>query len=74
MYKTLSRSSKKIAFGVCAGIADYVNVDPILIRLLFVLALFLGIGSPILVYIILACIMPKSYESGYYTKSSYTSA
>lgn len=43
--------------GVCAGLAETLNVDPTLIRLLFIFAtLFCDVG--ILLYIILALILP----------------
>ena len=42
--------------GVCGGIGEYFNIDPTLIRLLFVL--FGCTGSGILVYIIAAIIIP----------------
>lgn len=44
--------------GVCGGIAEYFNIDPTLIRLLFVL--FGLSGSGILAYIIAAIIIPDS--------------
>ena len=55
LYK--SDSNKKIC-GVCGGIAEYFDMDPTVIRLIWVLAvLFAGCG--ILAYIIAAIIMPK---------------
>lgn len=44
--------------GVCGGLGNYLNVDPILFRVLFVLALILG-GSGLLVYIILWIVIPE---------------
>lgn len=44
--------------GVCGGLGTYLNVDPILFRLLFVLALIIG-GSGLLVYIILWIVIPE---------------
>ena len=56
--KILYKSSKnKMIFGVCGGIAEYFNVDPSLIRILWVLFGFLG-GSGILAYIVVAIILP----------------
>lgn len=52
-----SRESRMLC-GVCAGIAEYFNIDPTLIRLLFVL--FGLSGSGILAYIIAAIIIPDS--------------
>lgn len=55
--KRLVRKNKMI-LGVCGGIADYFNMDPTLVRIITVLLVFLGIGSPILVYLIMAIVMP----------------
>jgi phage shock protein C len=45
-------------FGVCAGLADHFDVDPVLFRMLFVFGtLFAGIGF--LPYLILALIIPN---------------
>ena len=52
-----SRNNKKIG-GVCAGFADYLNLDPTLVRLLWaLLAAFAGTG--ILAYFICALVMPE---------------
>ena len=55
--KKLYRNKKeyKIA-GICSGIGDYFEIDPVIIRLLFLLALFLGAGF--FVYIIAWVIIP----------------
>ena len=55
----LSERDKKIA-GVCGGIAEYLNVDSTLIRLLWVLAAFI-FGGGVLAYIIAWLIIPKAY-------------
>jgi len=58
LYK--SNTDKKLD-GVCAGIAEYLNVDPTVIRLVWVFAtLFVGAG--ILAYIIAALVMPRKPE------------
>ncbi len=62
MEKRLYKSNvdKKLD-GVCAGIAEYLNIDPTVIRLLWVLAtLFVGTG--IFAYIVAAIIMPRKPE------------
>lgn len=43
--------------GVCAGVGEYFNVDPTLVRLGFVLFSALG-GSGLLVYIVATLLMP----------------
>jgi phage shock protein PspC (stress-responsive transcriptional regulator) len=52
-----SRKDKMLA-GVCGGLAEYLGWDPTIVRILFVIAIFLGWGSPILLYFILAIVMP----------------
>ena len=53
-----SNTNKKIC-GVCGGIAEYLNADPTLIRLVFVLISALA-GSGVLVYFLAALIMPEA--------------
>ncbi|MEK6903460.1 MAG: PspC domain-containing protein, partial [Nanoarchaeota archaeon] len=56
--KRLYRSrTDKIFGGVCGGIAVYFNVDPVLIRVLWVILIFI-MGTGILVYLIAWLIMP----------------
>jgi phage shock protein C len=52
-----SRSDRRLA-GVCGGLAAYLNIDPTLIRLLFVLGLLL-VGGTLLAYIILMIVIPE---------------
>jgi phage shock protein PspC (stress-responsive transcriptional regulator) len=49
--------------GVCAGIGEYFNIDPTLVRLGFVLGTFLGLGSLFIAYIILMIIVPEEPAS-----------
>ncbi len=49
--------------GVCGGIAEYAGLDPTIVRILWVLFVFLG-GSGILAYIICAIIMPSADKNG----------
>ncbi len=58
----LYRSNKeRMIGGVCGGIAEYFNVDPTLVRLIYVLASIFSIAFPgVLVYIILWAIIPRS--------------
>lgn len=60
MGKKLMKSNNKMLFGVCAGIGEYFEVDPTLIRLGYVLLSFCSAGFPGLIfYIILALIIPQ---------------
>jgi phage shock protein C len=57
--KRLYKSRKnKVIDGVCGGLANYFNVDPVLVRIVFVLFFFLG-GSGLIAYIIGMIIMPR---------------
>lgn len=47
--------------GVCSGIANYLDIDPVIVRLVFVL-LALGGGHGILAYLILWVLMPTVEE------------
>ncbi len=56
--KRLYRSDRdRMICGVCGGLANYFNIDPTLIRLLWVLLIFCA-GTGILAYIIAAIIIP----------------
>ncbi len=55
--RRMTKSHDRWVSGVAAGIAEYLGVDPVLIRALFLASIFLG-GAGVLVYIILAIIMP----------------
>ncbi|MCB9187214.1 MAG: PspC domain-containing protein [Flavobacteriales bacterium] len=57
--KRLERKQGKL-LGVCAGIADYMDIDPTVIRIAFILFLFFA-GGGVLLYLILALVMPKAY-------------
>jgi phage shock protein C len=50
-------SNDKMIAGVCSGLARYFNVDPALVRLLFVVAVLFAGASP-LIYLLLWIIMP----------------
>lgn len=55
-----SKNDRMIA-GVCAGIAEYFDIDPVLVRALFAVSAFMG-GMGIVLYILLAIITPEEGE------------
>ena len=57
-----SETDRMIA-GVCGGLAKFFNVDATLVRLVFLLLLFLG-GSGFLLYFILWIIVPQESHAG----------
>lgn len=59
MEKRLTRvENGKMLCGVCAGVGQYFNIDPTLVRLGFVILACFG-GSGILAYLAAAIIIPK---------------
>lgn len=59
MARLVRSSYDKMLLGVCGGLAQRFGIDSTLIRIIFVIASVLGMGSPILLYFILAFIIPK---------------
>ena len=49
----LDRSNGKV-FGVCAGLANWMKVDPMIVRVVFVAGTIFGFGSFILIYLAIA--------------------
>jgi phage shock protein C len=58
MEKRLYRSrNQRMIWGVCGGLAQYFNIDPTIVRLIFILTIPLG-GVGIIAYIILSLVVP----------------
>ena len=59
--KKLTRSADdRMLAGVAGGLADYLGIDPALVRLIFVIiALFGGVFPGLLIYIVLWVVMPE---------------
>ena len=61
MVKRLYRSGKeRILGGVCGGIGEYLDVDPTVIRLIWVLFALLSFGIGIIAYLIAWIIVPRN--------------
>lgn len=57
---TLKKSnSDRMLLGVCGGIAEYFGWESTIVRIVFVLAALLGVGASILIYIVMAIVMPR---------------
>lgn len=62
-YKQLTRSiSNRMIAGVCAGLGEYLNIDPTVVRLLFVLGFFLTGPGILIAYLIMAIIVPEPVQ------------
>ena len=58
--KKLYHSSNRILAGVCGGLAEYFDVDPTLIRVIYAALSLFTVGFPgVLLYIILMILMPN---------------
>ena len=58
--KKLYNSNNRMICGVCAGLAEYLGIDPTVVRLIWAA---LGLtGTGILLYIIAALVMPENMD------------
>jgi phage shock protein C len=60
MAKLSLSQTNKIIGGVCGGIAEHFGWDATILRILFVIATFIGFGSPLIFYLVLWLIMRVS--------------
>ena len=58
MSKKLYRSENRIISGVCGGLVEYLDVDPVIIRAIFLGLIFVG-GVGLLIYLILLILVPQ---------------
>ena len=80
MKKKLTKSNNNIVLtGTLAGIAEYLGIDPTVVRVIYVILSLVAFGSPIILYILLALIIPSarknrtSYgqDNQYYENNNY---
>lgn len=63
--KRLYRSSNRIVAGVCGGIAEYFDVDPTLIRVVYLALTLFSVAFPgLLLYLIMMILMPNYDKVG----------
>jgi phage shock protein C len=61
-YTGIRRSATdRVIAGVCSGLATYLKLDPVLVRLIFVLLAIFG-GGGLLAYIILWIVLPEDFS------------
>lgn len=59
------RSNNRMLAGVCAGLAEYMNVDPTIIRLAYAALTLFTAGFPgLILYVIMMIIIPEAPHSG----------
>ncbi|THU41836.1 PspC domain-containing protein [Niastella caeni] len=71
--RLVRNADDKIIAGVCSGLANYFHIDPVIMRIVFVLLFFTG-GSGILVYLILWVAVPSQSIQSNITKRLYRSS
>lgn len=59
-YKKLTLSNDKKIAGVCGGIAEYIEIDPTVVRLIYALLTIFTAFSGIIIYFILMLVLPKA--------------
>ena len=58
---TRSRNDRMLA-GICGGLANYLDVDPTIVRLVFALATFFTVVFPVIfIYLIMWIVVPKEH-------------
>lgn len=60
--KKLMRSTNKVVAGVLGGLAEFLGIDPTLVRICFVAFSFLSAGSGFLLYFIMLLLMPEHID------------
>lgn len=57
--KKLYRSKEKVIGGVCGGLGTYFGIDPVIVRILFVIFFISNLGVyPVIAYLIMTSIIP----------------
>lgn len=52
----------KKLMGVCGGLAEYLNIDPTVIRIAWIIFTLISVGTGILIYVICALVFPEKSE------------
>jgi phage shock protein C len=59
MERRLYRSKhNRVLLGICGGMGEYFNIDPVIIRVIAIVLLIIGVFPAIIAYLILALIIP----------------
>ena len=62
MKRLVRKANRKIA-GVCAGVAEFFGWDVAVVRLVWFFLAILGVGAPVLFYLILSIVMPAESQA-----------
>ena len=58
--RLVRRTDDRMVAGVCSGVADYVGVDPTIVRLAVVVGTVLGFGTLLVAYVLAWLLMPEA--------------
>lgn len=59
-YRKLTRSTTNRSIcGVCGGIGEYINIDPTIIRIIWIFCSLTSCGTGLIVYLIAALVIPE---------------
>ncbi len=58
-----SRTNRKIA-GVCGGLGEYLNIDPTIMRLIYIMVILFSVGLGLIAYVLMWVVMPEEPERG----------
>lgn len=61
--KLVRSSTDKYIMGVCGGVAEYLDIDPTVVRLIWAGASLLSAGAGIILYIVASVLMPSDTEA-----------
>jgi phage shock protein C len=67
-----SKTDRKL-LGVLGGFAKYFNIDATILRIIYVLLSLFVLGCPIIIYLIVALVIPEEPENTDYQEVNYTS-
>ncbi|PTQ85011.1 phage shock protein C (PspC) family protein [Trichococcus patagoniensis] len=59
MKKLTKSATDRQVSGVLGGISEYFGIDSTIVRVVFLISVFAGVGSPVLLYILMAVLMPE---------------
>ncbi len=77
MKRRMYKSNDKMILGVCSGIAEFFNIDPVIVRLIMVIITIGSKGTGILIYLIGAIIIPNrpyADDESYWEGRNYRNA
>ncbi len=58
-YRRLTRSDNSVIAGVCAGLAEYLDIDPTVVRVVYAVLTLFTAFSGVLVYLVLWLVIPR---------------